>query len=247
MMAVTAAGCRIGFVQNRDSARLRSAITGRNKTDVIDADMLARCEDVLGVHDAPVPLLGQVGLRRALSRRHQMIVDAHRAECRLWSLLIWVMPDVWRAAGGHTIIQPLLGKWPDMRALSRARLDSITAIVAAHSRDRDPRKRAERIRETAHGWSQFWHGRLDLDDIAWEINELCDDITSVDHRARTVVSGCLDCSSNNPPVDPASSGMIEAAESVVEVDVECEHEPRGHTVEPDEECHVEQFDLGEVG
>ena len=36
-MAVTNAGCRIGFVQNRDSAKLRSAISGRNKTDAIPA------------------------------------------------------------------------------------------------------------------------------------------------------------------------------------------------------------------
>jgi len=166
-MAVTAAGCRIGFVQNRDSARLRSAISGRNKTDAIDADMLARCEHVLGVDEAPVPLVGQVGLRRALTRRHHMVVDAHRSECRLWSLLIWVMPDVWRAAGGHTIIQPLLSRWPDMGALGRARVDSITQIVAAHSRDSDPSKRGERIRDAARGWSDFWDGRLDLDDIAW--------------------------------------------------------------------------------
>lgn len=35
--AVTAAGCEIGFVANRDSARLRKAITGASKTDLIDA------------------------------------------------------------------------------------------------------------------------------------------------------------------------------------------------------------------
>ena len=200
-MAVTAAGCRIGFVQNRDSARLRSAITGRNKTDSIDADMLAHCEDVLGVHDAPVPLAGQVGLRRALTRRHQMVVDAHRAECRLWSLLIWVMPDVWRAAGGHTIIQPLLGEWADMRALGRARLDSITEIVAAHSRDRDPVKRAERIRDAAQGWSAFWDDRLDLDDIAWEVTELCDDITIADRRVQTATDHALACWRQHWPDD----------------------------------------------
>jgi len=172
-MAVTASGCRIGFVQNRDSAKLRSAISGRNKTDSIDADMLARCEHVLGVHDAPVPLVGQVGLRRALTRRHHMVVDAHRAECRLWSLLIWVMPDV--------------------RALGRARLDSITQIVAAHSRDRDPQQRAERIRDAAQGWSEFWDGRLDLDDIAWEATELCDDITIADQRQATATDHALQC------------------------------------------------------
>ena len=137
-VAVTEAGCRIGFVQNRDSARLRQAMSGRTKTDAVDAEMLARCETVLGVMDAPVPAPGQVGLRRALRRRHHMTVDAHRAECRLWSLVIWAMPDVWRAAGGHTVAQPLLGRWPDLRALGRARLGSITEVVAAHNRDRDP-------------------------------------------------------------------------------------------------------------
>ena len=52
--AVADAGCEIGFVANRDSARLRRAITGANKTDLVDADMLARGEDVLGVQTAPV-------------------------------------------------------------------------------------------------------------------------------------------------------------------------------------------------
>ncbi|HEX9547825.1 MAG TPA: transposase, partial [Acidimicrobiales bacterium] len=54
-VAVTDAGCRIGLVANRDSARLRKAIAGANKTDVIDAAMLAQCEQVLGVvESAPV-------------------------------------------------------------------------------------------------------------------------------------------------------------------------------------------------
>ncbi len=47
--AVADAGCGIGFVANRDSARLRRAIVGASKTDVIDADMLAHCEEILGV------------------------------------------------------------------------------------------------------------------------------------------------------------------------------------------------------
>ena len=120
----TEAGCRIGFVQNRDSARLRQAISGRTKTDAVDADMLARCEAVLGVTALRSPHR-TVGLRRALRRRHHMTVDAHRAECRLWSLDLGD-PDVWRACGGHPVAQPLLGRWPDLRALGRARLSSIT-------------------------------------------------------------------------------------------------------------------------
>ncbi len=61
-------GCRIGFVANRDSARLRKAISGANKTDLIDADMLANCVHVLGVMGAPAVSFGQIGLRRALRR-----------------------------------------------------------------------------------------------------------------------------------------------------------------------------------
>lgn len=191
-MAVREAGCRIGFAQNRDSARLRSAITSRNKSDVIDADLLAQCEAVLGVEEAPMPLVGQVGLRRALRRRHLMVVDAHRAECRLWSLAIWAMPDVWRAAGGHAVAQPLLGRWPDLRALGRARIESIAEIVAAHSRDRDPIRRAERIREAARGWHEFWIGRLDLDDLSWEIAKICDDIDIADARQAEATKHALE-------------------------------------------------------
>jgi hypothetical protein len=34
-VAVAAAGCRIGYVANRDSARLRQAVAGANKTDLL--------------------------------------------------------------------------------------------------------------------------------------------------------------------------------------------------------------------
>lgn len=199
--AVTEAGCRIGFVQNRDSARLRQAISGRTKTDAVDADMLARCEAVLGIAEAPVPGPGQIGLRRALRRRHCLTVEAHRAECRLWSLLIWAMPDVWRACGGHTVAQPLLGRWPDLRALGRARLASISEIVAAHSRDRDPQRRADRIREAAKGWEQFWRGRLDLDDLAWEVAELCGDVAAADRRQAAASDHALGCWQRHWPDD----------------------------------------------
>lgn len=136
--AVTDAGCEIGFVANRDSARLRKAIVGASKTDVIDADMLARCQEVLGVVSAPVPPPGQIALRRAMRRRHVATIDAHRVECRLWALAAWAFPDLWRATGGHTLAQPLLRRWPHLEKLGRARLSSITEMVAAHSRDTNP-------------------------------------------------------------------------------------------------------------
>lgn len=178
--AVTAAGCRIGFVANRDSARLRQAITGKTKTDLVDAEMLAGCARVLEVHDAPVVPMGQIGLRRAMRRRHLGVVAAHGAECRLWALAAWAFPDVWRACGGHRVAQPVLGRWPHLGALSRAHLGSITELVAAHSADAEPGRRAERIREGAQGWLAFWRDRLDVDALGWEVAELSDDIELAD-------------------------------------------------------------------
>lgn len=179
-VAVGDAGCRIGFVANRDSARLRKAIAGANKTDAIDADMLAKCEHVLGVMEAPAVSFGQIGLRRALRRRHNAIVAAHRAECRLWALAAWAFPDVWRACGGHRVAQPVLHRWGHLGPLSRAHVDSIADIVAAHSRDKRPERRAERIRDAAGGWLRYWAGRLDVDAVAWEVSELLDDIDAAD-------------------------------------------------------------------
>jgi hypothetical protein len=179
-VAVADAGCRIGFVANRDSARLRKAISGATKTDLIDADMLARCEQVLGVVEAPPVGFGQIGLRRALRRRHGAVVAAHRAECRLWALAAWAFPDVWRACGGHRVAQPVLRRWAHLGPLSRAHVDSIADVVAAHSRDEHPERRAERIRDAAGGWLRYWAGRLDVDALAWEVAELGDDIAAAD-------------------------------------------------------------------
>jgi hypothetical protein len=103
---------RSGSTGDRYSARLREAISGRNKTDVIDAEMLAASEAVLGVVPAALPSSGQIGLRRALRRRHQATVNAHRCESRLWALSAWLSSDVWKACGGHRLAQPLLARWP---------------------------------------------------------------------------------------------------------------------------------------
>ena len=205
--AVAEAGCDIGFVANRDSARLRKAIVGASKTDVIDADMLAHCEEVLGVVPAVVPPSGQVALRRAMRRRHIATVDAHRAECRLWSLAAWAFPDLWRATGGHTLAQPLLGRWAHLERLSRARLSSITEIVAAHSRDRDPARRAERIRHAAAGWARFWEGRLDVDALAWEVAAMLDDITAADLRQADATGQALGLWRKHWPDDPLTTIM----------------------------------------
>lgn len=199
--AVEDAGCGFALVRNTDSARLRKAIAGRNKTDVIDAEMLAHCQEVLGVRQTRLPSPAVWGLRRALVRRHKCTIEAHRAECRLWSLAVWAFPDLWRACGGHQLAQPVLGRWPELAGLARAHLDSIAGIVAAHSHDRDPRRRAERIRDAARGWLGFWKGRLDLDLLAWELTELGDDIRLADDRQTAATAKAVGIWSSSWPED----------------------------------------------
>ena len=58
----------------------------------------------------------------------------------------WWCTGVRRAVGGHRGGQGGLARWPDLAGLARARVASSAAIVAAHNRDSDPTRRAERIR-----------------------------------------------------------------------------------------------------
>lgn len=182
--AVQAAGCDLTLVQPRHSARLRGAIAGKHKTDVIDADMLAGCVDVFGLTAGVLPSPAQIALRRAVRRRHRAIVDAHRGQCRLWALAAWAFPDVWHACQhSQPLLQALLGRWPHLRQLARARTASIAQLCRQRlRRPGDADRRAERIRAAANGWATFWHGRLDLDALAWEAGELLGDIAAADAR-----------------------------------------------------------------
>lgn len=180
--AAADAGCAMSLVQARHSAKLRSAIAGKNKTDVIDADMLTTCAALFGLEPTLIPGPAQLALRRAVRRRHAAVVDAHRSECRLWGVANWAFPDLWRACGGHAVAQPLLARWPHLDQLGRARSSSVTEIVAAHTRSPKPEQRAAKIQDAAHGWSRFWAGRLNLDALAWEIGELLGDIDAADER-----------------------------------------------------------------
>ncbi len=117
------------------------------------------------------------GGRCAAPQRH---LRGHRSECQLWALAAWAFPDVWRACGGHRVAQPVLRRWAHLGPLSRAHVDSIADIVAAHSRDKRPERRAERIRTAAQGWIRSWAGHLDVDALAWEVAELLDDIDAAD-------------------------------------------------------------------
>jgi len=182
--AAQTAGCAVSLVQPRHSARLRGAIAGKHKTDVIDADMLAGSVDVFGLTPTTLPSPAEIALRRAVRRRHRAIVDAHRGECRLWALAAWAFPDIWHACGhSQPLLQALLRRWPHLAQLARARTTSLARLCHQRLRNAgDADARAERIRDMAAGWAGFWNGRVDLDALAWETTELLGDIAAADAR-----------------------------------------------------------------
>src|SRR3954447_6954174 len=166
-------GGRLALVGARHAARLRGAISGKNKSDVIDADVLARAGDVFDLKELTVPSPGQLALRRAVTRRAAAVIGANRYLRRLISLARWAFPDVWNAFGDSpSTAKAVLGRWPHLAALATARRSALTAVVAEHTRgDPDVPARAEQIRQAAGAWARFWDGRLDLDALAWDVTE----------------------------------------------------------------------------
>jgi transposase len=184
--AVREAGCRFQLVESRSTAKLRQALAGKNKTDQIDAVMLAEAGRLFDLGPQPIPAPELIAIRRAVTRRHHATIDAHRAECRLWALASWAFPDLWRATQGHTLAQPLLDRWPHLRSLSRARLESITEVVAQHSKSPNPQRRASKIRDAAGGWALYW-----FDAMAWEVGQMLDDIETADRNQQAATRQAL--------------------------------------------------------
>lgn len=177
-VALTRAGAQLSLVGTRHAARLRGAISGKHKSDVIDADMLSMSADVFTLIPLVPPDSSQLALRRAVVRRGKLVVDGNRARRRLISLARWAFPDVWTAfAGSWPTAVAVLTRWPHLSALAAARRSSVTAVVAAHTRGvPDVAERAGAIRAAAGAWAQFWDGHLDLDALAWEVSEHLADI-----------------------------------------------------------------------
>lgn len=182
--AVNDAGCGFALVEARHTAKLREAISGRNKTDDIDASMLAASVDLFDLSAGELPGPGQLALRRAVRRRHRITAEAHNGDVRLWALAVWAFPDVWQAmAESHQLARMVLSHWPRLDQLARARTISVAALCHSYLRNSgDPQVRAERIRQAARGWARFWTGRLDLEALAWEVTEMLADLDIADRK-----------------------------------------------------------------
>jgi transposase len=183
-IALERAGCSLALVGNRHSARLRSALAGKNKSDPIDADMLSRAGEFFSLEPARIPSPEELALKRACQRRGKLIVDSNRSLRRIISLARWAFPDVWNAfAGSRPTALAVLTRWPDLSQLARARTSSVSDVVAAHTRDvSNVDQRAATIRGAARAWAEFWEGHVDLEALAWETSELLDDYAAADAR-----------------------------------------------------------------
>lgn len=172
-VAAERAGCELAMVGTRHSARLRGALVGKQKSDVIDADMLSRAGEFFALDRTTLPGPDQLALRRVIQRRHRLVVAANRTHRRITSLVSWAFPDVWRVcATSRAASFGVLRRWPHLETLSRARVASIAEVIAANTRGvADVSQRAERIHTAARAWVEFWDGHLDLDALAWELTE----------------------------------------------------------------------------
>lgn len=188
-VAAQKAGVDLSLVGNRHSARLRAALSGKDKSDVIDAQVLSRAPELFSLEPVRIPDPAQLALRRAVQYRHKTQTETNRRARRLLSLARWGFPDVWDACGNRVAATAVLGRWPHLSRLARARTVTVADLVAAHTRKGDPTRRAERIRHTARGWAEFWEGHVDLDALEWETSQLVDDVADSQrrlHRADTV-------------------------------------------------------------
>ncbi len=183
-LALEQAGCSFALVGNRHSSRLRGALAGKNKSDVIDAEVLSHADELFALAPARIPDAAELALRRAVLLRHKAVLDASRARRRLLSQARWAYPDVWMAFGrSWATALAVLGRWPHLGSLARARVATLTDVVAAHTRAvADAGKRAESIRTAAAGWVAFWNAHLDLDALEWETVQLLADFDGADER-----------------------------------------------------------------
>jgi transposase len=177
-VALDRSGGQLTLLGSRHAARLRGAITGTNKSDVLDADVLARAGEVFELRPLVVAGPARLALRRLVTRRGAAVIDANRYLRRLISLTRWALPDVWNGFGGSLpTAKAVLTRWPHLQALATARRPALTAVVAEHTRGvADVPARVEATRAGARDWAGFWADRLDLDALAFDVHEHLTDL-----------------------------------------------------------------------
>lgn len=151
-------------VSGQKAAALRAFYRTHTKTDRIDAGVLARMplvDDALRVFELPGS--GELALKRLVVLRHKLVRDVVRVQGRIRSTLHWAAPGMLHGRDAvNDGFVAVLARWPDLRALARAR----TATIAKTGRLSTAR--AERIRDAAAQAVVFYDGFVDFVELAVE-------------------------------------------------------------------------------
>lgn len=178
--AVQAAGGRFFLLGTKHSARLRAAVAGKNKSDVIDAHLLVKSFDLFDLEPVSPAPPGQEALKRLALARGD--ARKHLDQCwrRLRSCVRATTPDLDKImSGSRTRMLAILGRWPDLLGLARAQLPTLVPILRAHSYCRGNHEQiAQELRQGAQEWVQILTPTYDLDLWATKVEGLITDINA---------------------------------------------------------------------
>ncbi len=163
--AVGAAGGRFYLIGTRHSSRLRAAVAGKNKSDVIDAHLLAKALDLFDLEPLVVADVGSEAIKRSALSRGDARVHYDQCWRRLRSYVAATVPDIDKIlAGSRTRTLAVLGRWPDLRALARAHRSTIAAVLRQHSYCSGRQEQiADQLRSAAAAWVSILEDYYDLD------------------------------------------------------------------------------------
>jgi transposase len=169
-------------VSGSKAAALRGFYRAHTKTDHIDARVLARMPAVdEGLRAFTLPGPAELALRRLVVLRHKLVAEQTKVANRIRSTLHWAAPGMVKAAGGSVSagLVTLLGRWPDLRELARARAETIARAAGWRL------QRAQAVKAAAAEAVSFYEGLVDFADLALELQVATAQVGSLDaQRAR---------------------------------------------------------------
>lgn len=184
-------------VSGRKAAALRSFYQAYTKTDRIDARVLARMPLVdEGLRTFTLPTQNELALKRLVNQRHKVIKERTRTKSRIRSTFHWVAPGL---LGKHSVTPgflAILKRWPDLRALARAR---ITSITKQSSLTRD---QAETLRSHMRHAVAFYQDHVDWGTLALEFELAIEHHELLDTHLTRIEQRITDLHAHAYPDDP---------------------------------------------
>ena len=170
---VAAAGHRVKLAKPQKVSDLRKFYRKHTKTDVIDAEALARLPEVDGdgVRDLAVPTAKQMSLRRLVKRRERLCRQVAAQKQRVEALLKLVNPFVLDAVGEDKFSCAAVvfyRKCADADVVVRRGCPTLRRFWKRHSQGKADEDRADKVYEACRKTSELYRklrqlGRLPFD------------------------------------------------------------------------------------